>query len=105
MALTFILFLTRVVRVKEKDNDIKSSVIKRLSKIEGQVRGLVRMISEERSCDEIINQMQAVKAGINKVAAIILEKNVIDCLNLSENTNHVEVEKLRKLLSKVTGSK
>lgn len=97
--------MTRVVRVKEKDNDIKSSVIKRLSKIEGQVRGLVRMISEERSCDEIINQMQAVKAGINKVAAIILEKNVIDCLNLSENTNHVEVEKLRKLLSKVTGSK
>ncbi|NLI40691.1 MAG: metal-sensitive transcriptional regulator [Caldisericales bacterium] len=91
--------------MKEKDNDIKSSVIKRLSKIEGQVRGLVRMISEERSCDEIINQMQAVKAGINKVAAIILEKNVIDCLNLSENTNHVEVEKLRKLLSKVTGSK
>jgi len=95
--------LARVERVK--DNEARSSVIKRLSKIEGQVRGLVRMISEERSCDEIINQIQAVKAGINKVAAIILEKNIVDCLNLSENTGQTEIEKLRKLLSKIAGSK
>lgn len=88
-----------------KDNEARSSVIKRLSKIEGQVRGLVRMISEERSCDEIINQIQAVKAGINKVAAIILERNIVDCLSLSENTDQTEIEKLRKLLSKITGSK
>jgi DNA-binding FrmR family transcriptional regulator len=95
--------LARVERVK--DNEARSSVIKRLSKIEGQVRGLVRMISEERSCDEIINQIQAVKAGMNKVAAIILEKNIVDCLNLSENTGQTEIEKLRKLLSKIAGSK
>jgi len=88
-----------------KDNEARSSVIKRLSKIEGQVRGLVRMISEERSCDEIINQIQAVKAGINKVAAIILERNIVDCLSLSENTGQTEIEKLRKLLSKIAGSK
>ncbi|HNY61546.1 MAG TPA: metal-sensitive transcriptional regulator [Caldisericia bacterium] len=88
-----------------KDNEARSSVIKRLSKIEGQVRGLVRMISEERSCDEIINQIQAVKAGINKVAAIILERNIVDCLSLSENTDQTEIEKLRKLLSKIAGSK
>ncbi len=95
--------MARVERVK--DNEARSSVIKRLSKIEGQVRGLVRMISEERSCDEIINQIQAVKAGMNKVAAIILEKNIVDCLNLSENTGQTEIEKLRKLLSKIAGSK
>jgi len=95
--------LARVERVK--DNEARSSVIKRLSKIEGQVRGLVRMISEERSCDEIINQIQAVKAGINKVAAIILERNIVDCLSLSENTDQTEIEKLRKLLSKIAGSK
>ena len=88
-----------------KDNEARSSVIKRLSKIEGQVRGLVRMISEERSCDEIINQIQAVKAGINKVAAIILERNIVDCLSLSEDTDQTEIEKLRKLLSKIAGSK
>jgi len=95
--------LARVEQVK--DNEARSSVIKRLSKIEGQVRGLVRMISEERSCDEIINQIQAVKAGINKVAAIILERNIVDCLSLSENTDQTEIEKLRKLLSKIAGSK
>jgi len=95
--------LARVEQVK--DNEDRSSVIKRLSKIEGKVRGLVRMISEERSCDEIINQIKAVKAGINKVAAIILEKNIVDCLNLSENTDQTEIEKLRKLLSKIAGSK
>ena len=95
--------MARVEQVK--DNEARSSVIKRLSKIEGQVRGLVRMISEERSCDEIINQIQAVKAGINKVAAIILERNIVDCLSLSENTDKTEIEKLRKLLSKIAGSK
>ncbi len=95
--------MARVEQVK--DNEARSSVIKRLSKIEGQVRGLVRMISEERSCDEIINQIQAVKAGINKVAAIILERNIVDCLSLSENTDQTEIEKLRKLLSKIAGSK
>ena len=88
-----------------KDNEARSSIIKRFSKKESQVRGLVRMISEERSCDEIINQIQAVKAGINKVAAIILERNIVDCLSLSENTDQTEIEKLRKLLSKIAGSK
>lgn len=77
--------------------------MKRLAKIEGQVRGLSRMVGQGRPCEEIVNQIQAVKAGISKVAIIILEKNVTECLSVPLEQDDEKLNKLKRLLVKIAG--
>jgi DNA-binding FrmR family transcriptional regulator len=47
--------------------DIKVSTLKRLSRIEGQVRGVIRMIEDERYCIDVLTQTQAIRAALVRV--------------------------------------
>lgn len=58
----------------------KSSTIKRLNRIEGQVRGVARMIEEDRYCIDILHQVQAVKAALSRVEDAILEDHAASCV-------------------------
>ena len=53
----------------------RTDVLERLRKIEGQVRGIHRMIEEERSCNEILTQITAIRGALNRVGLKILEKH------------------------------
>lgn len=55
-------------------------VINRLKRIEGQVRGIARMVEEERYCIDILTQMQAVKAALRKTEEEILKTHVGHCV-------------------------
>ena len=58
----------------------KDSTLKRLSRIEGQVRGVRKMIEEERYCIDVLQQMQAVKAALSKVEDAILKDHSNTCV-------------------------
>jgi len=58
----------------------KTSTIKRLNRIEGQVRGVARMIEEERYCIDVLHQVQAVKAALSKVEDAILSDHAASCV-------------------------
>ena len=58
----------------------KDSTIKRLNRIEGQVRGISRMITEERYCIEILQQVQAIKSALSKVEDSILLDHAATCV-------------------------
>ena len=60
-----------------KDND---NTLRRLKSIEGHVRGIERMVAEDAYCIDIIRQIQAVQAALNKVNSIILENHLNSCL-------------------------
>lgn len=55
-------------------------VLRRLKNIEGHVRGVERMVEEDTYCIDVIRQIQAVEAALNKVSAIILESHLHSCL-------------------------
>ncbi len=55
--------------------------LKRLRRIEGQVRGLQRMIEEDRYCIDILTQMAAVRAALKKVEAMVLEDHATTCIS------------------------
>ena len=59
---------------------IKDSCQKRLGKIEGQVRGLARMVEEDRYCIDIVTQIAAVQAALRKVEEEILKDHVTHCV-------------------------
>lgn len=58
----------------------KSARLKRLSRIEGQVRGLARMVEEERYCIEIVTQIAAVRAALARVEEEILHDHIAHCV-------------------------
>ena len=61
-------------------NQDRKSIISRLRRVEGQIRGLQKMIEEERSCEEVIVQMSAARAALDKVALLIVRRHLADCL-------------------------
>ncbi|MCC6913648.1 MAG: metal-sensitive transcriptional regulator [Rhodospirillaceae bacterium] len=58
----------------------KDSVLKRLTRIEGQVRGLGRMVEEDRYCIDVITQISAVRAALRKVEEELLHDHVGHCV-------------------------
>jgi DNA-binding FrmR family transcriptional regulator len=61
-------------------NDIKTSCKKRLSRIEGQVRGLSKMVDDERYCIDIVTQIAAVRAALRRVEEEVLKDHVSHCV-------------------------
>jgi DNA-binding FrmR family transcriptional regulator len=60
--------------------DIKSSCRKRLSRIEGQVRGLAKMVDEDRYCIDIVTQITAVRAALRRLQDEVLQDHVGHCV-------------------------
>jgi CsoR family transcriptional regulator, copper-sensing transcriptional repressor len=58
----------------------KSSCLKRLGRIEGQVRGLARMVDEDRYCIDIVTQLSAVRAALRRVEEEVLRDHVSHCV-------------------------
>lgn len=61
----------------DKDRD---DLLKRLRRIEGQVRGIQRMISEDQYCVDILNQITAVRSALDRVGLILLENHTRGCV-------------------------
>lgn len=66
--------------IKHKMNTDKISIQKRLNRIEGQVRGINKMIEDERYCIDILQQMQAIKSALAKVEDAILKDHAASCV-------------------------
>jgi DNA-binding FrmR family transcriptional regulator len=58
----------------------KASLIARLKRIEGQVRGLERMVDEDRYCIDVLTQVNAARAALEKVGLILLDDHVNHCV-------------------------
>lgn len=66
--------------IERMRKDIKTSCQKRLSRIEGQVRGLAKMVEEDRYCIDIVTQISAVRAALRRVEEEILKDHVSHCV-------------------------
>lgn len=75
--------------------------IKRLARIEGQVRAVSRMIDEGEYCIDIITQIQAARSALQSVSKIILEKHLKHCVvdALNENDDATIDEKLEEIMT------
>ncbi len=72
----------------------KDSTIRRLNRIEGQVRGIGRMIEEERYCIEVLQQIQAIKSALAKVEDAVLKDHAATCIETAIASS--DVAKQRK---------
>ena len=73
----------------------KADLIKRLKRIEGQVKGIQKMIDDERYCMDVLIQISAAKAAMNRVGNIILENHIKGCVSESiRNDSDEESDKV-----------
>ena len=81
----------------------RKKVIDRLSRIEGHIRGIKKMVEEDRDCPDLLHQLAAVKAAINKTGELILEDHIESCLvdAVKEGSTEVYVKDLREAISKL----
>jgi len=77
-------------------------VINRLSKIEGHVKGIKKMLVEGKSCDQVLLQFSAVKAALNKASKILLEDHFDHCVMEKVTNKALEKEliEFKKTLDK-----
>lgn len=83
----------------------KEALQKRLNRIEGQVRGIGRMIDEERYCIEILQQIQAIKSALARVEDAVLKDHAATCVSAAiasgnEKEQRKKFEELVDLMAK-----
>jgi DNA-binding FrmR family transcriptional regulator len=66
----------------------------RLSRIEGQIRGIAKMLESERPCEDVVTQLMAVRSGIDTVGALVLDLHLGACIG--HNDAELRVESLRE---------
>ncbi len=74
------------------------AVNKRLKKIEGQVRGIQKMVDEDKACEDILIQIGAVKSALHKTGQVILEGHMHHCV-LDGIRSGKEEETIKMLIS------
>ncbi len=71
-------------------NYTQENLIKRLNRIEGQVRGIKKMLMDNKSCTDVLIQVAAIRAAVNKVGGIIIENYSRECIKDVIDTNKKE---------------
>ena len=82
----------------------KDKLLKRLSRIEGQVRGVSRMVEEERYCIDVLTQISAIEAALDKVALGLIDEHTRHCVVEAEGGERSEkVDELMAALGRFVG--
>lgn len=78
--------------------DDKDAIINRLRRIEGQVKGIENMVENGKYCGDILVQIAAARAALNKVGGIILENHMTECLKTYLSDKDADDEMLDELV-------
>ncbi len=83
----------------------KKGLQDRLRRIEGQVRGLQRMVGEDKYCIDILTQLNSVQAALKAVGMILLDEHVRHCVkeSIEQGTGDEKVEELMAAVARLAG--
>lgn len=86
-----------------QDDKTVKQLVTRLNRIEGQVRGVKRMIEEDAYCDDVLNQISSIQSALYGVAKLLLEKHMKSCVRdqLLEGDEQVIDEVLKTIFKMI----
>jgi DNA-binding FrmR family transcriptional regulator len=70
----------------------------RLRRVEGQIRGIQHMLEEDRTCEQLLTQLMAVRAGIDQVGLLLMETHIEKCLLMDLDADPERLRELRETL-------
>ena len=77
---------------------LPEDITNRLRRIEGQVRGILKMLEEERECEEMLTQTMAIRSALDNVGARLMEYHLDRCLLEGFNCDEAQMVRLREAL-------
>jgi len=83
-------------------NDEKSNILTRLRRIEGQLKGIQKMVERDACCVDVLIQIAAVKAAVNKAGTLIFENHANECLTNSVDSNKSQEDVVKELMQVLT---
>ncbi|WP_289141843.1 metal-sensitive transcriptional regulator [uncultured Brevibacillus sp.] len=89
-------------RATHRSDKIKSNLVSRLNRVEGQIRGIRGMVEKDVYCDDILNQIAAVQSALNAVGKILLEGHMKSCVmeRIQQGDSEV-IDELLKTMNKL----
>ncbi len=89
-----------------RDDADKAALLKRLSRIEGQVRGIARMVDEDRYCIDVLTQLSAVRAAVDRVGLEVIGEHVRHCVvHAPDGERDDRAQELAEALGRFVGSR
>jgi len=89
---------------KKGSHPINTEALKRLTNIEGQIRGIERMVENEKYCVDVLTQISAARAALNRVGMLILKRHIKNCVSNAIKKGDSEgneiIDELMQVLSK-----
>lgn len=82
-----------MTKEKELDEAQQQSLVTRLNRIEGQIRGIRRMVQEPRMCIEILQQLAAAEAALNRISLAVFKHHVDVCIPAGAPAGEEELKK------------
>ena len=83
----------------KKEELPQEMLLKRLRRIEGQVRGIQRMIVDERDCESLVTQLAAVRSAIESVGALVLNNYMKLCFRKGAETESTSIDSLARVVA------
>jgi len=68
----------------------------RVKRIEGQLRGILRMMEEEKVCKDVITQLSAARTAIDRTIGVVVSSNLVECVRNAEESGEKNAEDLVK---------
>ena len=82
----------------------KEELLKRLARVEGQVRGVTRMVEEDRYCIDVLTQIEAAEAALNKVALGLVDDHVRHCMRGGRGASEEQIQELMGAVGRLVSS-
>ncbi|GAA0502563.1 metal-sensitive transcriptional regulator [Salinibacillus aidingensis] len=77
----------------------------RMKRIEGQVRGLLKMMEEEKECRDVVTQMSAVRNALDRTAALIVSKNLEQCIREEKDSEENSEDLIKEAVNLLVKSR
>ncbi|WP_027415120.1 metal-sensitive transcriptional regulator [Aneurinibacillus terranovensis] len=89
-------------RKSHHSNKMKTNLVSRLNRIEGQIRGVKGMIEKDVYCDDILNQIAAIQSALNSVGKLLLEGHMKSCvIERIQDGDQEVIDELLKTMNKL----
>ncbi|MEI5906570.1 metal-sensitive transcriptional regulator [Bacillus spongiae] len=85
----------------EYDDQIKN----RLKRIEGQLRGVLKMMDENKECKEVITQLSAVRSAVDRTVGVIVSSNLVECVVEAEKNGEDADELIKEAVNLLVKSR
>ncbi len=86
----------------EESIKVQKSLMDRLSRVEGQVRGIKNMVENRSYCNDIINQIEASRSALSSIALILMEGHLKNCITEQiKNGDDDAIEEVLKTIKKL----